>query len=952
MTLEVYADGKADNLEATTTRLPIKLNDVTLTPTFATFSAVGTYEIELDCSKFIKTDFLIRFAGASSNLLFSSYLTCNIVVTNLLTIKTIVPPVVVVEPQLFKNPTSAISGTTIQTKTAKVLRVESIFTPSDALTTTRGDLFVQNVGNTKYLEPYDKINKTRVIHPLNISGGSGLYLKVMSAGQGVAVKTISYYDVTEIPEIRINFYVASGAGTMTASSMFLDAAFETLDTVIAPVVETIFLKTPITLSSNVPVKTKNARLLKVEITSTANDALSTTSMEASMINTDTSKYIEPFNASNSKRITHSSSILGSQGKYLKIKTAGQSVIIKTVAYYDVTEVAEVKLLYYTSSGSMTNSVSAMFLDIPFENQELIDTTAYKGKSFTIETCKPIVDCYMNTFIQHPYGGDYIDISISGIDGVFDRVALNNTNFPNLKAGSLVFSALVIPYTKNLDVVKEQRGRDARVCIVTTKGQVYHNFPKRGTGTSDGTSLSDDHLKFDQSAMWDLATNQTTRKFPSTDVSESRDGFRYDPSLPSFSYQLDPPINTDTFAYGNGGFPAVSIIGDVKRPRYYSFKEPDGSTVGNPFRILTNNKVKSKKITVLGTYQIEASRVCLIGTSDGGRNWVVLYEFASLTHFGNAINLSSLPSYTANSFAVEYRDFIPPNSVVKDPINKFSYSGEVVISSISAANPAVVTTATNHGFVDKNIIRLKRKTAGSVGLEFMLNDSANSTNSGTGMFYMVKKLTDTTFELREHIYSPDNNLRVRHIHYANLLKDFISFGTGELYPEGWVMLLEAKEKDASSIVDFMKDTPLAYRLNSSQTGVQRLCSFWMLDDHPTNPTIYFGSDEVNIDRPQLIIEGRTGLPKRSSAGVFKGKLADIDDMGKFTSVLDIDDSNLYCIDLNGIKIAGFQSDHNAISLDNGNTWEQFNMEKMLEVAWVDSKNYIYFNTGYRLKINNK
>lgn len=629
---------------------------------------------------------------------------------------------------------------------------------------------------------------------------------------------------------------------------------------------------------------------------------------------------------------HPYSRTGVNGDYVRVTDAGTHYF-----YYDVSESTEVRISFNSTLLSLKQTFIEDGVSFP-DTTAPIEPVVYKGRSFDLtKTSKKVSDCYKNVFV-FDQEEDRFKIGYNGYGGSNDLVLLNSSNFPNLIAGSKVFQVYVLPTRTSL----------VRVCVMTDKGQVYHNYPHRST-TGHGSVVPGDHLRFDESCVWDLPTNATARRHPSNDPGESREGYRYFPYLPDYSYALKPAENHDN-GYGNGGFPAQLDNGAFVRPRFYRFKEP-APGVDNPFSIIKGGLTKKPKMSAFGVYQLSGSRVCLFGTEDGGRTWSALYEFDSYVSPGNAIDTTDIGVYTGSSFAFQKRTSVRPTAENKEPDPVFTFGGDVVIQAISNASPAVVSTSAPHGLSNMDLIRLKRVSSGSSGWEHMLNESADPAdpNAGNGIFFRVIKLTDTTFELYENLYSPSNFLSCRHIHYTHPLKDFIAFGTGETYPQGWVMLLDDRIIDGSAYVELDKNNPRAWRLNSSTISAQRLCSFWMLDDDGVNPTVYLGSDNMGSFRGTLEIEGRTDLPSRSSTGILKGKLADIDDLSKFRSVFDIPEPNIYCMNLNGVLVAGFQLGSNAISLDNGETWEYLRVGSMLNIAWVDDTNSVYFKEGYRLRI---
>lgn len=595
---------------------------------------------------------------------------------------------------------------------------------------------------------------------------------------------------------------------------------------------------------------------------------------------------------------------------------------------DVSEYDSIQLLWIAKNGAKTEipySLTVLQSSQTIEelSKRLDSSILYNSKSFTIEKCRDITDCLWNTFISVNADRNILSISTQGINRDFKDIPLTSDNFPNLKDESTIGSA----YVFNRQAGNTQSGIYARVCLITNRGQIYHNYPERPNG-----SIGGDEYNFDESVIWDLPIGKTTRRHPSKNINEKRKGYRYDPTLLDYGYEMKPALNQDN-GYGHGGFGATVGTGDMTRPRFYQFQEPfavndsdKDNQVDSPFRMLSY-PCKTRKGTFIGTYQINRARVCLFSTYDGGRTFFVEHEFASggllnAVGYGNGINTTAVGSYPSGAFSLKKRNYIYPNDADKDPKDIFSYEADVIVTSISNEKEAIITTLTPHKLANQDVIILTKNDNTSTPFDFMTN-TVSTKDGGTGMLYMVKIINATQFYLKEYIYSPDSNLTTRHIHYVQELKDFISFGTGEKYPNGWIMVLEQKHKDAYAVVNPVTMFNNAYRLNSSDKAPQRLCSFWMLDNNSENPTVYLGSDEVNITRPQLKIEGRTDLPSRSSAGIFKGKLSDMDDMSKFASVLDVGDVNIYCINFNGVLVAGFQMGHCAVSLDNGDTWELIN-----------------------------
>lgn len=782
------------------------------------------------------------------------------------------------------------------------------------------DISVRDIfGNGKYLKAYSsRIEGNESIYNVEYNGGIGFHTVLGDAGDYEL-----YYDVTEVDVASIGFIDTNlNIKAITLSEEIYRGLIEVRNEFDYGV------KTEVL--SNQFVKVGTAKTLKVEVQPTV-DVID---LAVEFTLTDALLYTE--------RITPYSKIIDGvvpQEAIQGVTATGLGYFLKMQGndrktfYYDVSDRSEVKTLFSEARAE----VFFTLLDeemIP-ANEEIM----YNAKDFNIlKTDKKVFDCYNNTFVTDVSTTTGFNIGVNGYEGGFIWIDFNDTNFPNLIADSLIDVVYVLPDAINLI---------DRICVLTKKGQIYHNYPYR-QASAQGTIQDGDFLKFDESVIWDLPTNETDRQHPSNDPAESREGYKYFPYLDSYAYSQTPAINQDN-GYGNSGFPDTLEDGDFKRTRFYQFKEALAGEVDPPLHVLRGGLTKTKKISTLGAYQISGQRCCLFATEDGGRNWYATYEFDSTVQFGNSIDTTNAGAYIANSFTAEEVSNVFPTELVKEPTTMFSFSPSTPpdIVSISNSNPAIVTTASAHGIFNGRKVRLIKNSGGASGFDALANNDANVNSGGNGTFFKVKVLSTTTFELHEHIYSPSNNLQCRHIHYTNALKDYIAFGTGEEYPNAWVMLMSQDRVDNGTYPDLHKRNPPSFRLNSSVNGVQRLCSFWMLDDDAENPTIFFGADTIEMFRSELKIAGRTDLPSRKSIGIFKGKLADIDDASKFETVLDVEDLNIWASHFNSTIVAGFILGTCAVSVDNGETWEIVKMDEKLSVAWVDGKNDIYFRNGVKL-----
>lgn len=555
--------------------------------------------------------------------------------------------------------------------------------------------------------------------------------------------------------------------------------------------------------------------------------------------------------------------------------------------------------------------------------KIIDRDKYQIYNSSVNTVTAI---YRDIAVQTQIGtlATTIKISTNGISGEYSQeVTFDATNFPGLIENSKIIRIMISPWTRNK--TSSQPAQHWRLIVITSAGQIYHNYPSR-SASSDGSAVSGDILKFEESVIWDLPE----RKFPSTNVAATGVE-RYFPCLPSVCYEYHPILNTDgsfVDTYGNGGF-GISI---TKTPKdgsvttYPRFYVPSRNPIQNSFAFMGGNEA-GDKLTLIGTYQDnngagEGCRICLFATDDGGRQWYCKYEFANENAtWVNGINTTEIVGdYTASSFVIKKRTCVNPSSVTKEPTNKFTLGLEIIISTISKANPAVITTAAAHGLATGNVVAILDNGASSdtsADWDWMRNDTISESSGGTGVLFKVKVLTSTTFELYEYIHSAFNNLAARHIHHINRIKDGWILGTGEEYPAGWLLYIQMKAADSFDIVNAY-DNLSVYRLNSTAESIQRTLGVLLLDD--IDNTVIAAIDTAHINRSNLTLPtGRTDEIMRNSIGIFKGKLSDVDDFTKFYPIYESKHPTYFFKEKEDAWIFCGQGGEFAISLDKGLTW---------------------------------
>jgi hypothetical protein len=569
-------------------------------------------------------------------------------------------------------------------------------------------------------------------------------------------------------------------------------------------------------------------------------------------------------------------------------------------------------------------------------------------SKNVDTKKKVRAVFNNTVVRfHSEVNAKIEISTTGLKGSFkDSVVFNSANFPNLIAGSTPYYALLLPYTRNLDINSQQSGYDSRLCIITNCGQIYHNYPSRAVG-SDGQVLAGDMLRFEESVVWDMVG----RKYPSSDVNASGTE-AYMPGLPTKAYVYSPLLNTDPSyqnTYGNGGFDKSIVKSGKTYARFYEPRFGESANV-HSFGIMGTYE-PGDKISLVATYRSNTasmgpSRICLFATDDGGRTWYNKLEFASRQGlsgvWGSTFNTTTLVnSYSTDYLTISRRGLVVPTAEIKEPAEMFSFSDPIVVSAITRASEAIVTTKTPHGCSSGDVIVFKLNTGGgpSASWDWLRNEDANNNSGGNGIMFQVEVLTATTFKLRQYVHNPYTNITCRHVHHINRVKDGWIIGTGETHPDGWMYYMQMKYSDTFSKKRAWDDF-LTVRLNSGQHGVQRTLGAIMLDDE--HNTLILGSDEALIKRASITIPGRTIDFDRSSTGVYSGKLADIDDFSKYKVLFEAKEVCYYFKEHLGVLFYLGQRGEYGLSFDNGASWVQGHLGRLTQ--------YFYGVTGDNVVID--
>lgn len=533
------------------------------------------------------------------------------------------------------------------------------------------------------------------------------------------------------------------------------------------------------------------------------------------------------------------------------------------------------------------------------------------------------------------------ISLTGIAGEKNEVEFNSTNFPNLLANSSMDRVILLPYTRN--ATSSYHGRNWRLNVITSRGQVYHNFPSRSTSeTSEGTSLIGDEYRFDESVIWELPERWTPVKTNiGSDATLIATGkYRYFPGLPDQCYEMHPAINQDN-GYGNNGFGATLTKENITFGRFYNLDNTIPQCNAMSFM---GGFAWHEKMCMIGTYMSNTgdsgTRICVFLTNDGGRQWFCRYEFGTngrrwgKDENGDYILLKdtigegtwrhnivfNAQSPTSGAFQVRSRIQVLPTAYEKEPSTKWAYGELIDVASIVCdGEKTIVTTTTNHGFGWGETIYFDKVGNSASDWDWIANSGYDNNSAGDGVVFKAKTIDNTSFYLMDCPHNPFNNIGARHIHSVDRCKDGYTVSSGERYPDGgWILWLPCVEGDAfDGKYPWGEDIELI-RLNSTSTSMYRTLGTFILNDK--DATVIAGLDDsmINVGSSALP-EGRTESIRRSSQGVWKGKLADIDNLASFKNVLPTPDVAYGFKVLNGICVYIGQDWQVGVSFDYGDTW---------------------------------
>lgn len=502
-----------------------------------------------------------------------------------------------------------------------------------------------------------------------------------------------------------------------------------------------------------------------------------------------------------------------------------------------------------------------------------------------------------------------------------KIKFNYKNFPNLIPGSKIMNCLILPYMR--EVEKGIWYKRWRLIIFTDKCQIYHNFPSRGE-ENDSYELFGDIKRFEESVVWDIPK----RKYPSKNKN-CHEVESYFPFLPEDCYLYYPRINEKS-KYGNFGFDKFTRIrlknGELKKVSRFYF--PNRVLKANPFAYMGGIDL-DYKMSLIGTYQSNKNigvRTCIFATSDGGRSWFNKFEFSDEgtytfkqgrddwgCNFGNPINGENYEDYY-NEVIIKRRDLIHDENG-----DTQTFTEMAKIEKIFAEKIVKIRTKTKHGLMTGNIVVMTNKNKNNCeGIELLFDTGDNT------KLYKVKVIDDRNFLLYENVSNPFVSIACRHIHHINRIRDGWLVGTGEVYPNGWLIYLQMREADTYTNIT-AADEISWIKLNNSSTSIQRTMGADLIDGE--NPKIIFASDHDLLPRPRYKLKNLQNID-RNSTGIYLGYLEDINNFNQFYPIYEAKEPAYYFKKMENRYVFSGQRGEIAISDDSYKVWESCHIDNPL------------------------
>lgn len=423
----------------------------------------------------------------------------------------------------------------------------------------------------------------------------------------------------------------------------------------------------------------------------------------------------------------------------------------------------------------------------------------------------------------------------------------------------------------------------RTLIFTSKNQVYY---------SDGQEFGN----FKLSKIWTLPGNEFKHHSVASDDK--------DPSGTRYRYYMPANIasRSEQFGWFNSILWLKSESPNASAVESLIFANYHTGTNATAVPSCVFQTEDGENIYIQYMFGIPCGSVKKAGTSD--------YIGNSATGYGDDLDTSEFTNDYVSGLTIKKRINIIPSLAQSDPTDIFEILAPVNVTAFTKAKPSVATVSSAAGIVAGNVVLIDGD-ASDADWNALRNTTASATSGGNGRFYTVKSVAGNQLTLAETIGNPNNNLTPRHIHSLNFFANGIAIGTGETYPQSY-LIFNRIHRDATS-TEWRKNTILT----TSEKALQRTIGVHLRKDNK----ILFSSDEMWKEKDIDALKVRGAALKSTVAGVWKGNLSDVDDASKFENVLwNIDPCFKFCELTPGVLLCVTNSGRTYLSFNDGDSWD--------------------------------
>lgn len=586
-------------------------------------------------------------------------------------------------------------------------------------------------------------------------------------------------------------------------------------------------------------------------------------------------------------------------------------------------------IYNGGTGTFGSIYVTLSNTIPTITEEGIEKNDYK-----------IVDCpvKVNGASRDVFGADALEYTSSelyyyqyGYKGLVWKCEFNSDNVENIIDGETIRYAYLMPYDYKGDVGTLRLPN--RIVIFTNKNRILFNR------ADDGEQYFTNFNYFKEARV----INPFKKWQPVNNIDDVDNVHKYFPVLKDYNYNQ---------------FEGRSVVQGTTEGDLLVDFSVDNSWNSRSY----NTLARANKVAIFGNYNQSNTEPYVLATVDGGKTWKVVLWFAHTTDYHDSaageIDLSPISSqaaYIPNSLKLCIRKYRVPTEENPEPPNTFIIDevDQVDVSSFStdSSGNCLVNLSEPKDFGNYSpVCFFKNNGSASIWDTICNNNMTEDGVNNNGIFFRLKKISDTQYQLRAMIGNPyEASLMCYHIHCVNRCSAGFVISTGESYfntdryEGGMVYFLPCNYNNGTNTLYGGVNSLInkTIRLTSSPSGVNRACGAYLFNDL-SDPTFLYVSDEsfYTNGKRNASIPGRSVQVNNVPTGIFIGKLSDIDNQSKFECICDAKSTIVSLCEHMGHFAADGHGDALCLSR-NGKDWHiETNMYKNI-VNGTDMNGCIYF-----------